>query len=166
LEDVIMRTTIDLSPLYRSLVGIDRVSELLNAAARADSGAPAYPPFNVEEIGENAYRIELAVAGFGESDISVEVKDSTLLITGRKAAEDKRTYLHRGIAERAFERRFQLADYVVATGAKLENGLLVVDLERQVPERLKPRKIQIETVKSTQPAQLDGEAVKTDAKAA
>ncbi len=148
--------TIDLSPLYRSLVGIDRVSELINAAARADNGSPTYPPFNVEEVGENAYRIELAVAGFGESDIDVEVRDSTLLITGRKSGEDNRAFLHRGIAERAFERRFQLADYVVVTGAKLENGLLVIDLERQVPERLKPRKIEIATERGR--TELEGHA--------
>jgi molecular chaperone IbpA len=137
--------TIDLSPLYRSLVGIDRVSELINAAARADNGAPSYPPFNIEEVGENAYRIELAVAGFAESEIDVEVKDATLVVTGRKTRDEQRNYLHRGIAERAFERRFQLADYVVATGAQLENGLLVIDLERQVPDRLKPRKIAIDS---------------------
>jgi molecular chaperone IbpA len=151
--------TIDLSPLYRSLVGIDRVSELLDAAARADSSSPTYPPFNVEEVGENAYRIELAVAGFAESDIDVEVKDSSLVITGRKTGDENRKFLHRGIAERAFERRFQLADHVFVTGAKLENGLLVIDLERQLPERLKPRKIQIATSAGGSPTPtLEGEA--------
>ena len=150
--------TIDLSPLYRSLVGIDRLSELIDAAARADSGAPTYPPFNIEETGENAYRIEIAVAGFGEDDVEVEVRDSTLFVTGRKQAEDERTFLHRGIAERAFERRFQLADHVVVTGASLHNGLLVIDLERELPERLKPRKIALSTGAPSQPALTNGRA--------
>ena len=140
--------TVDLTPLYRSMVGIDRVADLINQAARADSGAPAYPPFNIEEVGENAYRIELAVAGFGEDDLEIEVKDSTLTISGRKTPEEERAFLHRGIAERAFERRFQLADHVIVHGAKLTNGLLVIDLEREVPERLKPRKIEIAATKS------------------
>jgi molecular chaperone IbpA len=157
--------TIDLSPLYRSLVGIDRVSELINAAARADSGAPTYPPFNVEEVGENAYRIELAVAGFADSEIDLEVRDSTLVVTGSRERDEQRNFLYRGIAERAFERRFQLADYVVVKGAKLENGLLVVELERQVPERLKPRKIAIGSgagVRELKPAATND----TDAEAA
>lgn len=148
--------TFDLSPLYRSFVGLDRVSELLDAAARADSASPTYPPFNIEETGENAYRIELAVAGFGDNDIDIEVKDSTLVIAGRKTPDEKKTYLHRGIAERAFERRFQLADYVVVTGASLSNGLLVIDLERQVPERLKPRKIALGTAQGAAQPKLQG----------
>lgn len=136
--------TIDLSPLYRSMVGIDRVSDLINAAARADSAAPSYPPFNIEEVGENAYRIELAVAGFSDEELEIEVKDSTLTISGRKLDTDEgRAFLHRGIAQRAFERRFQLADHVIVEGAALKNGLLVVDLKRELPERLKPRKIEI-----------------------
>jgi molecular chaperone IbpA len=143
--------TIDLSPFHRSLVGIDRLTDLLDAAARADSVAPSYPPFNVEEVGENAYRIEIAVAGFTDDEIDVEVKDSTLFVSGRRSGEDQRRFLHRGIAERAFERRFQLADHVVVTGAGLANGLLVVDLERQLPERLKPRKIAIGTAPSREP---------------
>ncbi|MGD2133914.1 MAG: Hsp20 family protein [Maricaulaceae bacterium] len=134
--------TFDLSPLYGSLVGIDRVSDLLNTAARFDSGS-TYPPFNIEETGENAYRIELAVAGFSEADIDIEVNDSTLVVSGRKTDEAERKYLHHGIALRAFERRFQLADHVEVRGARLENGLLSIDLEREIPERLKPRKIAI-----------------------
>ena len=135
--------TIDLSPLYRSFVGIDRLSDLIDAAARADNGAPTYPPFNIEEVGENAYRIELAVAGFGEDDVEVEVRDSTLFVSGRKDADEDRAFLHRGIAERAFERRFQLADHVVVTGADLRNGMLRVELKRELPEAMKPRKIAI-----------------------
>lgn len=161
--------TIDLSPLYRSMVGIDRVSDLINAAARADNGAPTYPPFNIEEVGENAYRIELAVAGFADDELDVEVKDSTLTIAGRKSADEERTYLHRGIAERAFERRFQLADHVVVEGAKLSNGLLVIDLRRELPERLLPRKIAISATKSAaKPARkiLKAEPSANDADAA
>ena len=150
--------TIDLSPLYRSFVGIDRLSDLIDAAARADNGAPTYPPFNIEEVGENAYRIELAVAGFGEDDVEVEVRDSTLFVSGRKDADEDRAFLHRGIAERAFERRFQLADHVVVTGASLRNGLLSIDLERELPERLKPRKIAITSEAPRQPVLENGEA--------
>ena len=149
--------TVDLSPLYRSFVGVDRLSDLIDAASRADSAAPGYPPFNIEDVGENAYRIELAVAGFGEDDVDVEVRDSTLIISGRKSHDEERTFLHRGIAERAFERRFQLADHVVVTGARLRNGLLTVDLEREIPERLKPRKIAI-TSDAEAPAALAGTA--------
>jgi molecular chaperone IbpA len=156
--------TVDLTPLYRSLVGIDRLSELFDAAARADSVAPTWPPFNIAEVGENAYRIELAVAGFAESEIDVEVRDTTLIVTGARERDEQRKFLHRGIAERAFERRFQLADYVVVTGAKLENGLLVVDLERQVPERLKPRKVAISAAPS-RPGKLEA-SVSTEAEAA
>jgi molecular chaperone IbpA len=144
--------TIDLSPLYRSFVGVDRLSDLIDAASRADSGAPAYPPFNIEEVGENAYRIELAVAGFADEDVEVEVRDATLLVSGRKTHDEERKFLHRGIAERAFERRFQLADHVVVTGARLRNGLLTIDLEREIPERLKPRKIAITSDADAQPA--------------
>ena len=135
--------TQDLSPLYRTLVGFDRISNLIDQAARHDS-APGYPPFNVEQVDENAFRIEIAVAGFGEDDLSIDFKQNTLTVTGKKApAEDNRRYLHRGIAERSFERRFGLADYVRVTNARLENGLLTIELERELPEALKPRKIEI-----------------------
>lgn len=136
--------TVDLSPLYRSFVGIDRLAELIDAAARADAGGSSYPPFNVVEAGEDAYRIELAVAGFAEDDLTIEVKDDTLTITGSRNSEDaERRYLHHGIAERSFERRFKLADHVVVTGASLVNGLLNVQLVREVPEAKKPRRIAI-----------------------
>ena len=136
--------TIDLSPLYRSMVGVDRMIDLIDAATRADTGASGYPPFNIKERGEDAYRIELAVAGFGEDDLTVEVGDDTLVVSGRKpGGDDEETYLHRGIAQRAFERRFKLADHVLVTGAALENGLLIVDLKRELPEAKKPRRIAI-----------------------
>ena len=137
---------VDLTPLYRSTVGFDRLASVLDAVMSHDVSAPAYPPYNIEKTGEDAYRITVAVAGFAEDDLSVESRDGQLVISGRKAEkgdEQGRTYLHRGIAERAFERRFQLADHVKATGATVENGLLHVDLVREVPEALKPRRIEI-----------------------
>ncbi len=133
----------DLSPLYRTLVGFDRISNLIDQAMRLDT-APGYPPFNVEQVDDNQFRIEIAVAGFSDADLSIDFKQNTLTVTGRKpAVEDNRRYLHRGIAERSFERRFGLADYVRVSSAKLENGLLTIDLERELPEALKPRKIEI-----------------------
>jgi molecular chaperone IbpA len=137
--------TIDFSPLYRSAVGFDRLASLLEAASRSD--APnGYPPYNIETVGENAYRIEIAVAGFKPEELTIDFRESTLTVQGKKAAGDEaKRYLHRGLAERNFERRFQLADYVVVTGAKLADGLLVVELERQLPEQLKPRRVEIKT---------------------
>ncbi len=136
--------TIDLSPLYRSVVGIDRMVDMLEAATRADAAGNGYPPFNIEETDENAYRIELAVAGFSEADLNVEVKDNTLTISGKRGdTAEGRQYLHRGIAERAFERRFKLAEHVVVNGAELRNGLLLVDLTREIPESAKARTIAI-----------------------
>jgi molecular chaperone IbpA len=135
--------TVDLTPLYRSIVGFDRMAHLIETAARQDVAA-GWPPYNIEQTGEDAYRIELAVAGFGEADLDIELKDGVLTVVGKKApAETEKRYLHRGIAERGFERRFQLADHVHVTGAELVNGLLVIDLVREVPEALKPRKIAI-----------------------
>ena len=138
--------TYDLSPLYRSAVGFDRLANLLDNAARSsqDSG---YPPYNIETLGENAYRIEIAVAGFTPDELNIEVKENLLTVTGRKSANDdvvpQKTYLHRGLAERDFERRFQLADYVVVTDANLVNGLLTITLKRELPEALKPRRVEI-----------------------
>ena len=135
--------TVDFSPLYRSAVGFDRLASLLEAAAGADA-ASGYPPYNIETVGENAYRIEIAVAGFRPEDLSLEVRENLLTVQGHKAqAEDSRRYLHRGLAERNFERRFQLADHVEVTEAKLADGLLVISLKREIPEALKPRKIDI-----------------------
>ena len=134
--------TIDFSPLYRSVVGFDRVADLLDSATR--EAAAGYPPYNIERTGDNSYRIEIAVAGFKPEDLHIEVKENLLTVQGRKAAnEEAKRYLHRGLAERNFERRFQLADYVVVTDAALADGLLSLSLERQLPEALKPRKIEI-----------------------
>jgi len=136
----------DLTPLYRSTVGFDRLASVLDQVMSADAGSNGYPPYNIEKTGESAYRITIAVAGFSEDELSIESREGQLIISGRKAeaeAEDKGSYLHRGIATRAFERRFQLADHVRAVNATTENGLLHVDLVREVPEALKPRKIEI-----------------------
>jgi molecular chaperone IbpA len=146
--------TIDLSPLYRSVVGFDRLQALLDAASTG-ADASGYPPYNIESVGENAYRIEIAVAGFKPDELHLEVKENVLTVQGRKAANDEqRRFLHRGLAERNFERRFQLADFVVVTDAELKDGLLQVSLKREVPEAMKPRRIDI---KGAQPA-IEGEA--------
>jgi len=137
---------LDLSPLYRSTVGFDRFGSMLDQLLTGDTSAPGYPPYNIEKTNEDAYRISLAVAGFGEDDLGIEVKNQGLTVTARKreTAEDKaKTFLYRGIAERGFERRFQLADHMKVTGAALENGLLHIDLVREVPEALKQRTIAI-----------------------
>jgi molecular chaperone IbpA len=137
--------TYDFTPLYRSAVGFDRLAGLLENAART-SQENGWPPYNIETTGENAYRIEIAVAGFKPDELNIEVKENLLTVTGRKTANDDadgRNFLHRGLAERDFERRFQLADYVVVKTADLVNGLLSIDLERELPEALKPRRIEI-----------------------
>ena len=140
-----MRTD-DFSPLYRSAVGFDRLARQLESAARS-SQENGWPPYNIETTGENAYRIEIAVAGFTPDELNIEAKENSLTVTGKKAANDdsapQKTYLHRGLAERDFERRFQLADYVVVTDANLVNGLLSISLKRELPEALKPRRIEI-----------------------
>ena len=138
-----MRTT-DFSPLYRFSVGFDRMQRLVDAASRLDDAAHAYPPYNIEARGTDAYRITMTVAGFAEKDLDVTVTENTLVISGRKRDEDEGvSYLHRGIAGRAFERRFELADHIKVVGANLENGLLHVDMARELPEEKKPRKIAI-----------------------
>lgn len=135
---------IDFTPLYRSTVGFDRLFNLLDSVTGFDEGVQAYPPYNIERLGENEYRITMAVAGFGQDEIRVEVKEQTLSVTGAKKAEEKdRQFLYRGIAARSFERRFQLADHMEVKGADLKDGLLHIDLVRNVPERLKPRTIAI-----------------------
>lgn len=136
----------DLSPLYRATVGYDQMADLMDRVLASDTGTKSYPPYNIEKTGDDVYRITLAVAGFGEEDLNIEVKDQGLTVTARKrdVAEDEQgQFLYRGIAERGFERRFQLADHMKVTGAGLENGLLHVDLAREVPEALKPRTIAI-----------------------
>ena len=137
--------TFDLTPLYRSTVGFDRLANILDQVMSADVGQNAYPPYNIEKTGENAYRITLAVAGFADEELSIEAREGQLVVTGRKVETEEKggNVLHRGIATRAFERRFQLADHVRAAEAVTENGLLHIDLVREVPEALKPRKIEI-----------------------
>jgi molecular chaperone IbpA len=144
-EDVIM-LNYDLAPFYRSTVGFDRLFSMLDRVAGGEQNAPTYPPYNIERTGENAYRITLAVAGFADNELSVETRENTLTVRGTKEAgqqDEKRDLLYQGIAARAFERRFQLADHVVVTGAASENGLLHIDLVREVPEAQKPRTIAI-----------------------
>jgi molecular chaperone IbpA len=136
--------TYDLSPLFRSTVGFDRLSRLMDAATRIDDSSLSYPPYNIERTGDDTYRISMAVAGFGEGDLTITTQDNQLVITGKLAQEDdKQSYLYRGIAGRAFERRFTLADHIRVSGASLVNGLLHVELVREVPEAMKPRQIKI-----------------------
>jgi molecular chaperone IbpA len=134
----------DFSPLFRSTVGFDRLTRLLDSATRVDDSALSYPPYNIEQTGEDSYRIVMAVAGFGDSDLTLTQQGNSLLISGKheKPAEEKK-YLYRGIAGRAFERRFELADHIKVVGAKLTNGLLSVERAREVPEAMKPRSIKI-----------------------
>lgn len=153
----------DFSPLYRSAVGFDRLARQLENAARS-SQENGWPPYNIETTGEDAYRIEIAVAGFSADELNIEAKENLLTVIGKKATDanadndgaPKRTFLHRGLAERDFERRFQLADYVVVKGAALANGLLTIDLKRELPEALKPRSIEIATGSTL----IEGEAKK------
>lgn len=138
--------TIDFSPLFRHSVGFDRMQRLVDATAHAEQSA-SYPPYNIEQFGDDGYQVTLAVAGFAESDLTITVTDRTLVVSGKiEADEAERTFLHRGIAGRAFERRFELADNIEINGAKLENGLLHIALTRVVPEHQKPRQISIEAI--------------------
>lgn len=135
---------IDLTPLYRSSVGFDRVANLLDSALRANHSTSGYPPYNIEVTGENAYGITLAVAGFTEEEVDIQVENGTLTVSGKKAANDvEKQYLYQGIATRSFERKFNLADYVRVDDAELKNGLLTVNLTKEIPEAMKPRKISI-----------------------
>ena len=137
-------TSFDFSPLFRSTIGFDRLGRMLDQAL-VDEGT-SYPPYNIEKTGEDAYRITMAVAGFGEDDISIVAQENTLSVSGKaKTAEEQSEFLYRGIAGRAFERRFQLADHIKVSGAQLMNGLLHVDLVREVPEAKRPRQIKVET---------------------
>ncbi len=147
----------DFTPLYRATVGFDHLADLMDRAMSADVTQPTYPPYNIEKLGEDAYRISIAVAGFAADDLSVEMRDGALIIAARKAAEETpRNYLHRGIATRAFERRFALAEHVQVQGASHVDGMLHIDLLREVPEALKPRRIEI-----GRPEALEGTAVET-----
>ena len=145
----------DLSPLFRSTIGFDRLARLADTATRVDT---SYPPYNIEVVGENAYRLTMAVAGFASDELDITVKENALLISGRaRKDEEQKHYLHHGLARRAFERRFQLADHLKATGATLENGLLHVDLVREVPEAMKPRKVEI-TIGNAKPQVIEQKA--------
>ncbi len=136
--------TLDFAPLYRATVGFDRIADLMDRVLTADVAQPTYPPYNIEKTADDAYRISVAVAGFTADELSVEVRDGHLTVTARKAEEDgARKFLHRGIATRAFERRFALADHVRVTGASHDLGMLHIDLARETPEALKPRRIEI-----------------------
>ncbi len=140
--------TLDLTPLFRSSVGFDHLVNLLDSAMRSDKTYGGYPPYNIELTDEDKYRITMAVAGFTEDEISIVSERNNLTVTGKKATEEEKKYLHQGIAARNFERKFQLADYVKVVSASLENGLLHIDLERELPEAMKPRKIAISSEKS------------------
>jgi molecular chaperone IbpA len=138
----------DLAPLYRATVGFDQIADLMDRVLANDAPQPTYPPYNIEKTADDAYRISIAVACFGAEDLSVEVKEKALVVSARKGDEDTpRTYLHRGIATRAFERRFHLADHVRVVGATHTDGMLHIDLKREIPEALKPRRIEIASIK-------------------
>ena len=152
--------TFDLTPLYRATVGFDQIADLLDRTIASETGNATYPPYNIEKTDDDAWRISLAVAGFSDDDLAIEVKDRKLHVTARKSEEDDaKTYLHRGIATRAFERRFQLADHVRVTGASHENGMLHIDLVREVPEALKPRQIAITKGRKTEANLIEEKSV-------
>jgi molecular chaperone IbpA len=148
--------TVDFAPLYRATVGFDRIADLMDRALSADLAQPTYPPYNIEKTAQDAYRISVAVAGFDSSELNVEVKDGALFVTARKSQEPAAaTFLHRGIATRAFERRFALADHVRVTGAVHELGMLHIDLLRETPEALKPRRIEIGRANAPEPKAIE-----------
>ncbi|WP_137701231.1 Hsp20 family protein [Marimonas lutisalis] len=150
----------DFAPLYRATVGFDQIADMLDRVLSSDVTQNTYPPYNIEKTADDAYRISIAVAGFAESDLTVEVKEGALIVSARKAEEDEgRTYLHRGIATRAFERRFQLADHVRVVGATHTDGMLHIDLVREIPEALKPRRIEIAKSEASEKDVLDAETV-------
>ncbi|WP_171097826.1 MULTISPECIES: Hsp20 family protein [unclassified Ruegeria] len=152
--------TFDFAPLHRATIGFDQIADVMDRVLTKDVAQPTYPPYNIEKTDADTYRISVAVAGFSENDLSVEVKENSLVVSGKKAADEKeRSYLHRGIATRAFERRFALADHVRVTGASHENGMLNIDLKREVPEALKPRRIEISSSKAIEKDVVDAKAV-------
>ncbi len=152
-------TTFDLSPLYRTAIGFDRMANMLSNASRSDTNG--YPPYNIEAFGEDNYRITMAVAGFSEEDLDITTEQNTLTVAGNKSETEEtaenREFLYRGIANRSFERRFQLADHVKVTGASIRNGLLHIDLEREIPEQMKPRKVEIKSEKLIDSSRTDKE---------
>ncbi|WP_448206833.1 Hsp20 family protein [Azospirillum sp. sgz302134] len=151
--------TYDLSPLFRSTVGFDRLSRLLESAMTGEEGAASYPPYNIEKTGDDAYRITMAVAGFGPEDLEITAQQNSLVVTGKaKKEQETGQFLYRGIAGRAFERRFQLADFIKVSNANLLNGLLHIDLVREVPEAMKPRTIKIDSAARTDKPALTQQA--------
>jgi molecular chaperone IbpA len=150
----------DISPLLRASVGFENLNRLVDLASRGDASDNGYPPYNIEKTGDGSYRVAMAVAGFARSELDLTVQENTLIVTGNateEAASPERQYLHRGIAKRAFERRFQLADTIKVTNASYADGLLNIDLVREIPEHKKPRKVEIGDVAATQPA-IDAQA--------
>ncbi|SMX43681.1 Hsp20 family protein [Octadecabacter ascidiaceicola] len=152
--------TLNLAPLHRATVGFDQITDMMDRILSNDTSNQSYPPYNIEKTADDGWRISIAVAGFGEEDLSVEVKENALHVTAKKADDDaERTYLHRGIATRAFSRRFHLADHVKVTGAAHENGMLHIDLTREVPEALKPRRIEIAKAPKIEQDVIEGDKV-------
>ena len=143
-----MRTTFDITPLFRSSIGFDRMLNALEAASRVES-IDNWPPYDIAKLGEDDYRITMAVAGFSQDELTITQEQNMLMVSGQKPGEDNSQYLHRGIAWRAFQRRFELADHVKVAGASLVNGLLTIDLKREIPEEMKPRKIEIQSADSS-----------------
>ncbi len=153
---------LDFAPLYRATVGFDRIADLMDRVLTADAPQPTYPPYNIEKTAEDAYRISIAVAGFAADELTVEVRDGSLFVAARRVEETpERTYLHKGIAMRAFERRFALADHVKVVGAAHENGMLHIDLQRETPEALKPRRIEIARANDLQVKAVEHQAPQT-----
>ena len=138
-------TTFDLSPLYRSSIGFDHLFSMLDNASRLDASKNSYPPYNIESLGEDKYRITMAIAGFKKSDVNIVSEQNTLTVSGKQNAEESKKYLHQGIAARNFERKFQLEDHVKVVSAAMEDGLLHIDLVREIPEAMKPRTIEIQS---------------------
>ena len=152
--------TFDFAPLYRATVGFDQIADLMDRVLTSEGSQPSYPPYNIEKLDDDAYRISIAVAGFSDADLSVEVRENALIVSARKSEDkEERSYLHRGIATRAFERRFHLADHVHVTGAAHVDGMLNIDLKREVPEALKPRQIQITSTAQIEKDVVDAKAV-------
>lgn len=154
--------TLDFTPLYRATVGYDRIADLMDRALSADIPQPSYPPYNIEKTAGDAYRISIAVAGFRPEELNVEVREGSLFVSARRAEEAGATsYLHKGIAMRAFERRFALADHVKVSGAVHEHGMLHIDLLREVPEAMKPRRIEISRLGTAETPAIEGKTVET-----
>ncbi len=154
-----MMRSFDFAPLYRATVGFDQVADLMDRVLTNDTSTATYPPYNIEKTDDDTYRISVAVAGFSDADLSVEVKENALIVSAKKAEDEGKKYLHRGIATRAFERRFHLADHVVVTGASHVDGMLHIDLVREVPEALKPRRIEIASQKALEKDVVEAKAV-------